>query len=109
MKALVCATLLGLILASSAQFNWNGKRCIDITETLPCADKPKGEYHICNFCQYGYFARCRDSEVSVIPCQHIEDGKGGYIRLIFDDVIKTCVQETATCLTSRETELNWNG
>ncbi|GFO10810.1 hypothetical protein PoB_003731500 [Plakobranchus ocellatus] len=75
------------------------KRCVQLLDGLPCEEFPDGLYNICKFCHLGYFAKCKNREITIVPCKHVRDENGVATRLTFDSNVQTCVADSTSCPT----------
>ncbi|GFO11697.1 hypothetical protein PoB_003820200 [Plakobranchus ocellatus] len=75
------------------------KSCVDMADFEPCKGLLDGKYHLCDRCELGYFAQCQnEKDVTIKPCPHIDDGNGGYRRLMFETFSQSCVDWTGPCV-----------
>ncbi|GFO15640.1 hypothetical protein PoB_004214500 [Plakobranchus ocellatus] len=78
------------------------KSCLNMADSEPCEHLRDGKYHLCNMCDLGYFAKCEaNKELQIFPCPHVDDGNGGYLRMLFEPLSQGCSLRTTSCADGR--------
>ncbi|GFO11897.1 hypothetical protein PoB_003840200 [Plakobranchus ocellatus] len=92
-------TLIGLlVLIAVTNAALETHLCVDMSHETPCKGWPAGLYPVCFGCGLGFFAECQGDEATVLNCPTVEDTIGYPSILMFDNVTKTCVEKTDSCL-----------
>ncbi|GFO11898.1 hypothetical protein PoB_003840300 [Plakobranchus ocellatus] len=98
MKSL-SVTLIGLlVLIAVTNAALETHLCVDMSHETPCKGWPAGLYPVCSGCGMGFFAECRGDEATVLTCPSDQGAKDNPPCVMFDNVTKTCVEKTDSCL-----------
>ncbi|XP_059139736.1 uncharacterized protein LOC131927883 [Physella acuta] len=72
--------------------------CIDFTDDYACAGIHDGDYPLCTFCQYGYYATCSNQILHIRPCPDAYyQGNAFVSKMVFNSKTRDCQKFAPNC------------